>query len=350
MKQPPATTESQPQLAIIPDLCQINALLLMLILTQILAFILTLMQSGADFVNWELLGQISIFAHCVVLSCAALICSSRRLLYRQTVATQVMAVMLVVLMVSGSFAAFVAAQLPFLIQSPSDVFVLRCMLISLLLSILLLRYFALQAQWRTQKQAELKARIEALQARIRPHFLFNSMNAIASLIATDPERAEDAVLDLASVFRMTLNTNETTIPVKDEIALCRRFLNLESLRLGARLKVDWQLEGLDQRTLVPPLILQPLVENAIYHGIQPLPEGGTITIRTYCKDKYLSVLVANPYPIEHESKPGNRIALDNIRARLHALYGDDAILKISQHGQVFTVVLRIPLTLPDQSG
>ena len=347
MSKSPAIGATKPQLAIIPDLCQINALLLMLILTQILAFILTLMQSGSELVNWELLGQISIFSHCIVLSCAALICSSRRLLYRQSVATQVTAVMLVVLLVSGCFAAFVAAQLKFLIPSSSEVFILRCMLISLLLSLLLLRYFALQAQWRTQKQAELKARIEALQARIRPHFLFNSMNAIASLIATDPERAEDAVLDLASVFRMTLNTNDTTIPVKDEIALCRRFLNLESLRLGPRLKVDWQLEGLDERSLVPPLILQPLVENAIYHGIQPLPEGGTITIRTYCKDKHLSVLIANPYPADHERKPGNRIALDNIRDRLSALYGGAAILKISQQGQVFTVVLRLPLTLPD---
>lgn len=345
---PSHTDRPTPQLAIIPDLCQINALLLMLILTQMLAFILTLMQSGTAFVSWELLGQISIFSHFLVLSCAALICSSRRLLYRQSVAIQVTAVLLVVLAVSGSFAAFVVVELRFLVNSPSAVFILRCMLISMLISILMLRYFALQAQWRNQKQAELKARIEALQARIRPHFLFNSMNAIASLIASDPDRAEDAVVDLASVFRMTLNTNETTIPLKEEIALCRRFLNLESLRLGDRLKIDWQLEGLEDEIMVPPLILQPLVENAIYHGIQPLAEGGTITIQTYCTDKRLSVLISNPYPPEREGRHGNQIALDNIRARLSALYDDDAILKISQHKQVFTVVLRLPLKLPEQ--
>jgi two-component system sensor histidine kinase AlgZ len=332
-------------LTIVPDLCQINALLLMLILTQIMSFILTLMLSDAQIVNWEMLGQISIFAHCVVLSCAAVICSFRRFLHQRSVAVQISAVIVVVMTISGAFAAFVALKLPVLIHSPPMPFILRCVLISALISLLMLRYFALQAQWRQQKQAELKARLDALQARIRPHFLFNSMNTIASLIASDPEQAENAVLDLASVFRMTLHSQDALIPLKDEIALCRRYLNLESLRLGERLRVEWTLNGLEDSIMIPPLILQPLVENAICHGIQPLADGGTISITSYRQKNLLSILITNPYPQAGSSHEGNRMALNNIRDRLQALYDGDAILKTSCNDQVFTAALRIPVNV-----
>ncbi len=343
-------TSAKPHLAIVPDLCQINALLLMLILTQIMALILSMMLSDQALVDWEVLGQISIFSHCVVLSCAAFICSGRRFLHRRPIAWQIAAVILVVTSVSGSFAAFVALQLGLLISSPPDVFILRSMLISALIALLLLRYFALQAQWRQQKQAELKARLDALQARIRPHFLFNSMNTIASLIASDPPRAEEAVLDLASVFRMTLSQQDMLIPLKDELALCQRFLSLEGLRLGDRLRIEWRLEGLDESLMIPPLILQPLVENAVCHGIQQLAQGGTIQISSYRQKDSLTIMIANPYPTQREVgtiHDGNHIALDNIRARLHALYGETAILKTSRNDAVFTVTLRLPMQ-PEQ--
>src|SRR5690606_35575629 len=134
-------------------------------------------------------------------------------------------------------------------------------------------------------------RLQALQARIRPHFLFNSMNTIASLIATDPETAEEAVLDLAEVFRATLNQWDPLVPLEQELDLCQRYLHIEQLRLGARLRVEWRIEPRARQALVPPISLQPLVENAIYHGIQPLSPGGTVQIESYIRNSLLYVLI-----------------------------------------------------------
>jgi two-component system sensor histidine kinase AlgZ len=211
------------------------------------------------------------------------------------------------------------------------------------LAAILLRYFFLQHQWKEQRQAELRARIQALQARIRPHFLFNSMNSIASLIAIDPQKAEDAVIDLSTIFRATLNNQTALIPVDEEIALCRRYLNIEALRLGNRLQISWKLAPSQQTVLIPPLTLQPLVENAIYHGIQPLTEGGTIAIESEIKQGYLYILISNPYDLSKQQHHGNSIALDNISSRLQAIFGVGAILKTSQLDNIFTVTLRIPV-------
>src|SRR5690554_5410204 len=133
-----------------------------------------------------------------------------------------------------------------------------------------LRYLYLQQQLRNQQQGELDARIQALQSRIRPHFLFNSMNSIASLIATEPETAERVVEDLSELFRASL-AEPTLIPIDAELALCRRYLEIEKLRLDKRLQVDWQVEPLPASTQIPSLLLQPLLENAVVHGIEPLP-------------------------------------------------------------------------------
>jgi two-component system sensor histidine kinase AlgZ len=228
-----------------------------------------------------------------------------------------------------------------------SLFLIKNLLISAIIGMLLLRYFFLQFQWREQKQAELRARIEALQARIRPHFLFNSMNTIASLISINPEQAEEAVLDLSSLFRATLNNQVMLIPLDDEISLCRRYLNIEALRLGKRLHIDWQLETNElsnQNNLkIPPLTLQPLVENAIYHGIQSRTEGGTITIKSHYKHDTVYILISNPYEPSLDKHQGNHIALDNIRSRLSGIFDSTAVLKVSQLDGIYTVTIRIPV-------
>jgi two-component system sensor histidine kinase AlgZ len=206
-----------------------------------------------------------------------------------------------------------------------------------------LRYFYLQRQWQQQREAEMQSHLTALQARIQPHFLFNSMNTIASLIATNPDQAEDAVLDLSELFRASLRTVDQLIPLARELDLCQRYLAIETLRLGDRLTLEWHIEpGLEQQA-IPPLTLQPLIENAIYHGIQPRPDGGTVRVEAQVRGQFVYLLVQNPKPgHNHSQHDGNRMALANIQSRLQALFGEPAVLKNSHQGDIYTVTLRLP--------
>jgi two-component system sensor histidine kinase AlgZ len=327
----------------IPDLCKVQTVLFLLILTQLLSLVLCFAVSTETLINWELLGYLSLFCHTLALSFAAIMCLSRPFLKKKK--TSVVAVYFLgtnlVITISISWLSSYAL-IPYLFQHP-EVFVIKTSIISSIIACILLRYFYLQAQWKEQKQSELKSRIQALQARIRPHFLFNSMNSIASLIATNPQQAEDAVLDLCSLFRATLNNQQTLIPIEEEIELCKRYLNIEALRLGDRLKLNWHIQAPSKKIQIPPLTLQPLFENAIYHGIQPRTEGGTITLITEEKNNSLSIMISNPFSESNHKHEGNHIALDNIRSRIQAIFGDHAILKTSIYNNIFTVTLRIPI-------
>lgn len=185
--------------------------------------------------------------------------------------------------------------------------------------------------------------LTALQARIQPHFLFNSMNTIASLIAVNPDQAEEAVLDLSELFRASLRTVDQLIPLNQELDLCQRYLAIEALRLGDRLTLEWAIEPGLEAQAIPPLSLQPLVENAIYHGIQPRPDGGTVRIEAQSRGDFVYLMVQNPIPDQNDRQhEGNRMALANIRLRLQALFGAPAVLKQSHHNDIYTVTLRLP--------
>ena len=183
----------------------------------------------------------------------------------------------------------------------------------------LLSYFALRASALSPALAE--ARLQSLTARIRPHFLFNSLNAVISLIRLEPRRAESALEELAELFRALMRDHRELVPLAAEIALCRQYLNLEKLRLGERLNVEWELADLPPDLEVPPLLVQPLLENAVYHGIEPAETRGTIRIRVTRNGDELHIDLANPCGGPAEHSRGNHMALDNIRERL-ALYYD----------------------------
>jgi len=171
-----------------------------------------------------------------------------------------------------------------------------------------------------------EARLQALQARIRPHFLFNSLNAVLSLIRKDPKRAEGALEDLAELFRTVMADNRELIALRDEISLCRQYLNLEQLRLGDRLRVEWQLDPTAEPGLVPPMVLQPLVENAVYHGIEPGIEPGLIEVRIERRNDRLWLQLTNPYHPDYQHRQGNHMALANIRERLQLHFDVEASL------------------------
>lgn len=337
----------------VPDLCRVRAVFLLLMTSELMVLLLAVVHSQTQWIDWNYFGLLSLFVQWTVLTSAACICVLRRWLSRFSVAGATIMITLIVLADVFAFSVFADN-----VVNPEPgvtgwLAIGKKLLAAAILTLMVLRYFFLQHQWQQQRQAEMQARLAALQARIHPHFLFNSMNTIASLISSRPEQAEDAVLDLSELFRASLRTQDRLISLDEELSLCRRYLMIEGLRLGERLQVDWQVDPELKHQAIPPLTIQPLVENAIYHGIQPCPQGGTLRIQGYRRGESAYILVQNPKPQSDQGRhEGNRMALDNIQARLRALFGEAAVLKQSHQQDTYTVTLRLPLqtapTLPRQ--
>jgi two-component system sensor histidine kinase AlgZ len=231
----------------------------------------------------------------------------------------------------------VFVQMPLFDQLPS---LPRIWAYALLLTAVTAYYFNLHL--RAYSPAVAEARLQALQARIRPHFLFNSINAVLSLIRSQPKQAETALEDMADLFRVLMADNRELVPLAQEIALCRQYLALEKLRLDERLIIQWQIDDVPPDAMIPPLILQPLLENAVYHGIEPLAQGGVITIQVYCKRDEIHVVLTNPYNSLHASHQGNKMALKNVKERLTLHYDLEASLKCHQSQDSYQVHILLP--------
>ncbi|XOZ32285.1 sensor histidine kinase [Halomonadaceae bacterium KBTZ08] len=339
------TPEPKTDGGFIPDLCQVRAVFLLVLTTELVVVLFALAQPSDGLLDWRYLGLASLLVQWVTLTAAGLICALRRRLEALGVT---LTVTIITALVLADTALFTLLGQWLLTPPPSPLnapfTLLRNLIMAALITLMLLRYFHLQYQRRRQEEAELEARIAALQARIQPHFLFNSMNTIASLIVSEPERAEEVVLDLSELFRASLNTTgERLITLGEELRLCERYLAIEHLRLGSRLHVEWALDEAADDRPVPPLILQPLLENAVYHGIQPRSEGGTIRVESELTRRWLYILIHNPLASDLAGQnQGQRMALENIQARLSAVYGDAAALKVSRRESQFTVTLRLP--------
>jgi two-component system, LytTR family, sensor histidine kinase AlgZ len=204
----------------------------------------------------------------------------------------------------------------------------------------LLGYFHLRS--RALEPAISEARLQALQARIRPHFLFNSLNAVLSLIRSDPRRAEAALENLADLFRAQMRENRELAPLAQEVELTRAYLDLEQLRLADRLHVAWHVDNMPADALIPPLILQPLVENAVYHGIEPLDRQGEIRIDIFARRNRLHLIVRNPCRRTGPRVTGNRLAIGNIRERLTLHYDAEAELETKISGDTYQTHIVIP--------
>ncbi len=225
-------------------------------------------------------------------------------------------------------------------DAPTPFDLIRGLVLCAALTGSLIAYFSLRK--RAYSPALTDARLQALQARIRPHFLFNSINAVLSLIRSDPKRAESALEDLAELFRSLMQDNRRLTTLAEEVALCRRYLELEQLRLGERLHVEWEVEDLPGEARVPLLLLQPLVENAIYHGIEPGAGTGTVRIRIERRKDQLRLLLSNPYYPDYQHRAGNRMALANIRERLALHFDVEADLATEVVGDRFEIRIELP--------
>jgi two-component system sensor histidine kinase AlgZ len=205
----------------------------------------------------------------------------------------------------------------------------------------LLYYFHLRVKALSPAIAE--ARLQALQARIRPHFLFNSINAVLSLIRSEPQRAEAALEDMAELFRVLMRDNRELAPLADEVTLCRQYLDLEKLRLGDRLIVDWNVKSMPADALVPPLVLQPLLENAVYHGVEPSSTPGTVSINLFLSRAEVHAILKNPIPANgRRHQTGNKMALDNVRERLALHFDAEASLESRVGKDGYEVHIRMP--------
>ncbi len=205
---------------------------------------------------------------------------------------------------------------------------------------LLLYYFHLRS--RALSPALSEARLQALQARIRPHFLFNSLNAVLSLVRSEPRRAETALEDMADLFRVLMADNRQLSTLEREVELTRQYLNLEQLRLGERLKVDWHIDNMPTDACVPPMVLQPLVENAVYHGIEPSISTGVIRINAFKVRDEVHLVLKNPYRKSGSHHAGNKMAVGNIRERLALHFDAEASLSTNVTEDEYQVHIRMP--------
>jgi two-component system sensor histidine kinase AlgZ len=218
--------------------------------------------------------------------------------------------------------------------------VTRYALLSVAVCAILLMYF----RWRSQvlSRALHDARLHVLRARIRPHFLFNTINAVLSIVRAEPKRAETALEDMSDLFRMAMAEPTDLVPLRQEVELGRQYVALEQLRMGERLKVEWRIDAPDE-ALIPPLLLQPLLENAVYHGIESLPQGGSILVELRRSGDELRLTVGNPCSArESELHPGNRMALQNIRERLALLFDVEAKYRVERGAEFYRVEITLP--------
>jgi two-component system sensor histidine kinase AlgZ len=293
----------------LPDFRNPGILLRILLIVNGVALLASLLQVGG-FREWP--AQIAENAAAVepllILSLLVL-AMMNNMLRRLPYAAAVLAVVGIELLLT---VALHAAAERFYLADPS--MLARRLLVVALTTAMLLVYFDLRG--RALSPALAEARLQALQARIRPHFLFNSINAVLSLVRQEPRRAEAALEDLAGLFRALMADNRELTPISRELELCRQYLELEQLRLGDRLRVEWHVEDMPADALVPPLALQPLLENAVYHGIEPAETPGVVSIRIHVAGDRLHVVLSNPYRAGGGNHTGNKMALANIRERL----------------------------------
>lgn len=337
------------QQGFLPDFRLNKTVFLLVLMAELLALVLTLTVSQSEDAFWLNLAQLSFLIQWIALGTAAVLTCFRGWIIQLTVPWATLAAFglaQLVTLIFSLLALWVLDSHHFqlnlsLLLTP---FVLRNLAISSIVCLMALRYFYIHYQWQSNVKAEANARLQALQARIRPHFLFNSLNTIASLIMTRPDHAEEAILDLSELFRATLEP-KGTISLREELALSRRYLDIEHLRLGKRLRVIWQLdEHLPVDLPIPALILQPLVENAVYHGIQTLTCGGTIQISARATHTSVELSVTNPLArlSQLPARTGQRMAQTNVQQRLRLAYGPESRFKIQQTPESYRVTLTIP--------
>ncbi len=355
----------------LPDFCDIRMVFAVVLSGELLAVTITLVSLGERPESlWLKLGLISGFIQWLGLSSAALLCLCKGWLRKlsDSVAglTSYCLVMVVCVLLTEAAYWLIESRLIAIQYASWDPvtgnielpgvehteFVLRNLSIAAIVAAAMLRYLYVQHQWKRRVESEARARIQALQSRIRPHFLFNSMNTIASLTRSQPAVAEQVTEDLAELFRESLADAGVSTTLEREFEICRQYLRIEAQRLGQRLKTSWQVEGVPGDARLPRLTLQPLVENAVYHGIEPSAQGGEVSVQGQVEGDLIQISITNPLPEHLTSQPrrGNRLAVANVSERLGAFFGARARVEIEDLEGFYVVKLAFPIQRQREGG
>lgn len=340
-------TDREPWL---PDLCRLPRVAAVLAVAQLVVLIIAVAPSTSQAWRWGEFVAASAFALWVALCSAILLCYLRKSLLRLPTLLGILCAIALPMVIAG-FGAWAVQTIDLglgygftLPEAQRTRFISSAMLITGLITAIALRYFFVRDQWQAQVRSHAQAAMDALQARIRPHFLFNSMNTIASLIRIDPLRAERAVEDLSDLFRASLGVSRKEIALAQELELCERYIAIETLRLGTRLRYAPQVDPqVDTNLQVPALILQPLLENAVVHGVARLAEGGTVRLHLTQADGRLRIQVENPSPPPREADAGNGHAQHSIRQRLAYRFGPASRMRSQWQDGHYRVDIEVPL-------
>ncbi len=347
----------------LPPFCTLPTLFAVMIVAELVVLVVVLAPGSERVDALERLAIGSVFAQWLALLVVVALCSLRDRLDRMQPWIGSLLAWLAIIVTSALAASairWIDLNLAFGLTGSREAglsFIWSTALICALIGAALLRYLIIIERWRSRVEAASKAQVEALQARIRPHFLFNSMNTIISLIRTRPSEAERAVEDLSDLFRAALGSDQRMATLGDELDLVDQYLRIELLRLGTRLSVQRELDDAPRAMPMPRLLLQPLVENAVIHGIARLPQGGVISLACRNEGHRVTLTVSNPCPIGPRTIDGmgragaghNGHAVANIRERIGYHYGDGASLETRQAGGVFLVTLTLPEPPADES-
>lgn len=334
-------TEGAPA-PVVPDCCNIGVCLRAIVILNIAAVAVAIALAPDLASIWpRLLGLALVLEPALLLSLAAL-CVARKWSNGQSQPVQWTVGLLVPAVVTG-LVAWLFANVSLQVDAAGQtvtLWVASRAIVAAVIAASMYEYFRLRA--RAYAPSFSEARLQALQARIRPHFLFNSLNTVLGLIRTDPRLAEHTLENLADLFRVFMRDARELVPLDDEVITCKEYLAIEQLRLANRLKVVWDIEEMPGDALLPSLLLQPLLENAIHHGIEPRVDEGVIAIRITRPGDRVRVEIDNPISATPAVRPGNQMALSNVRERLMLLYDMEAELKTGPQGDRFRLHLEFP--------
>ncbi len=335
--------------AFLPDFCAASTVFIVVLVAELVAIVLTLAAYDAEVRFLVELSKTSFFVLWLALLGSAVMCALRKTL-EKTGKTRAFVISFFVLEILCLALSEVSWQLmrffgaSTVIGDSHATFILRTFAISSIVIALAMRYLYISSEWRRSIVLEAQSRISALQALIRPHFLFNSMNTIASLTRSNPPQAEEAVEDLSDLLRATMSSPRDSSTLKQELEIASIYQRIEKLRLGDRLEVRWDIAGLPMRARIPNLTIQPLLENAIYHGIELLPDGGEVVVSGKRESDMLTVVMANPIAAgKKRDKIGNNMALANIRQRFDLAYGGRGSVDVEISDDRYVVTLRFPV-------
>lgn len=301
------------------------------------------------------LSLIMVFLLWVALACAAALCIARIWLMTLPRVVALLITYLLVLSITVGISVIcweiaISLNARIVFSSPDrSFFVLNNLGIAAIVTTIALRYMFVMHEWKRRVETEARAQMQALLSRIRPHFLFNTLNTIAELTRTDAAAAETAIDDLAELLRITMRQTDQWISLREELDICATYVRVEQLRMGQRLEVNWQVATDILDLPVPLLCIQPLIENAVKHGAEHMRDERAIKISIRKNsDKKMRILIENPFDANAQSvsPSGQRLALGNIRERLKLSYGKEALLQTAAHGDWFVVELVLPTEKP----